>query len=100
MAIGNNDDHARNHAAFWDGRALELIPAYDLCRQIRSGETFSQAMVFDRDGGRDSSFAAVVAAAPVYGLTTAQAREIAVIDQDFDEAADIAKLRQAQRNFL
>ena len=31
VAIGNNDDHARNHAAFWDGHALELTPAYDLC---------------------------------------------------------------------
>lgn len=39
VAIGNNDDHARNHAAFWDGQTLELTPAYDLCPQIRSGET-------------------------------------------------------------
>lgn len=105
VAIGNNDDHARNHAAFWDGHALQLTPAYDLCPQIRSGETSSQALAFDRKGTRDSSFAAVVAAAPVYGLTNAQAREIvdaqvAVIEQDFDEVADLAKLTQAQRNFL
>ncbi|HME15630.1 MAG TPA: HipA domain-containing protein [Mycobacterium sp.] len=105
VAIGNNDDHARNHAAFWDGKALELTPAYDLCPQIRSGETSSQALAFDRKGTRDSSFAAVVAAAPVYGLTTAQAREIvdaqvAVIERDFDEAADLARLTRAQRNFL
>ncbi len=105
VAIGNNDDHARNHAAFWDGKALELTPAYDLCPQIRSGETSSQALAFDRDGTRDSSFAAVVAAAPVYGLTTTQAREIvdaqvAVIEHDFDEAAELAKLTRAQRNFL
>lgn len=105
VAIGNNDDHARNHAAFWDGHALELTPAYDLCPQIRSGETSSQALAFDRKGTRDSSFAAVVAAAPVYGLTTAEAREIvdtqvAVIEHDFDEAADMAKLTKAQRNFL
>lgn len=26
IAISNNDDHARNHAAFWDGRCLELTP--------------------------------------------------------------------------
>jgi serine/threonine-protein kinase HipA len=105
VAIGNNDDHARNHAAFWDGKTLELTPAYDLCPQVRSGETSAQALAFDRKGTRDSSFAALVAAAPVYGLTTAQAREIvdaqvAVIEHDFDEAADMAKLTKAQRNFL
>jgi serine/threonine-protein kinase HipA len=105
VAIGNNDDHARNHAAFWDGHALELTPAYDLCPQVRSGETSSQALAFDRKGTRDSSFAAVVAAATVYGLTTAEAREVvdaqvAVIERDFDEAADLARLTKAQRNFL
>lgn len=105
VAIGNNDDHARNHAAFWDGKALDLTPAYDLCPQIRSGETSSQALAFDREGNRDSSFAAVVAAAPVYGLTTAEGRavvdaQVAVIESDFDEAADLAKLTRAQRNLL
>jgi serine/threonine protein kinase HipA of HipAB toxin-antitoxin module len=30
IAIGNNDDHARNHAALWDERSLELTPAFDL----------------------------------------------------------------------
>jgi serine/threonine-protein kinase HipA len=69
VAVGNNDDHARNHAAFWDAKGLTLTPAYDLCPQIRSGETSSQALAFDRDGTRDSSFAAVAAAAPVYGST-------------------------------
>ena len=47
----------------------------------------------------------MVAAARVYGLTTAEAREvvdaqIAVIEHDFDEAADLARLTRAQRNFL
>ena len=32
ILVGNTDDHARNHAAFWDGRALSLTPAYDICR--------------------------------------------------------------------
>ncbi|MCV7174555.1 MULTISPECIES: type II toxin-antitoxin system HipA family toxin [Mycolicibacterium] len=105
VAIGNNDDHARNHAAFWDGKALDLTPAYDLCPQIRSGETSSQALAFDREGNRDSSFAAVVAAAPVYGLTTAEGRavvdaQVAAIEHNFDEAADLAKLTRAQRNLL
>jgi serine/threonine-protein kinase HipA len=33
IVIGNTDDHARNHAAFWDGTHLDLTPAYDLCPQ-------------------------------------------------------------------
>ncbi|MCK9489803.1 MAG: type II toxin-antitoxin system HipA family toxin [Xanthomonadales bacterium] len=45
VLCGNTDDHARNHAAFWDGTALELTPAYDLCPQARSGNVASQAML-------------------------------------------------------
>lgn len=29
ILVSNTDDHARNHAAFWDGRSLELTPAYE-----------------------------------------------------------------------
>jgi serine/threonine-protein kinase HipA len=36
ILTGNNDDHARNHAAFWDGAALTLTPAYDICPQPRA----------------------------------------------------------------
>lgn len=41
---GNTDDHARNHAAFWDGDMLTLTPAYDICPQGRAGNEASQAM--------------------------------------------------------
>ena len=34
---GNTDDHARNHACFWDGDRLALTPAYDICPQSRGG---------------------------------------------------------------
>jgi serine/threonine-protein kinase HipA len=34
ILVGNTDDHARNHAAFWDGRMLTLTPAYDICPQL------------------------------------------------------------------
>ena len=27
ILCGNTDDHARNHAAFWDGKELKLSPA-------------------------------------------------------------------------
>ncbi|MEH6587686.1 MAG: HipA domain-containing protein [Halioglobus sp.] len=44
VLVGNTDDHARNHAAFWDGKELTLTPAYDICPQGRTGEEASQAM--------------------------------------------------------
>ncbi len=31
ILCGNTDDHARNHAAFWNGKGLTLTPAYDIC---------------------------------------------------------------------
>lgn len=45
ILIGNNDDHARNHAAFWDGKNLSLTPAYDLCPQKRGSRESNQAML-------------------------------------------------------
>lgn len=44
ILVGNTDDHARNHAAFWDGRMLTLTPAYDICPQPRTGNEATQAM--------------------------------------------------------
>ena len=44
ILVGNADDHARNHAAFWDGETLALTPAYDVCAQSRTGREASQAM--------------------------------------------------------
>lgn len=35
VIVGNTDDHARNHAAIWDGRQLKLAPAFDICPQAR-----------------------------------------------------------------
>ena len=41
ILVGNTDDHARNHAAFWDGESLTLTPAYDICPQSRTGREAS-----------------------------------------------------------
>lgn len=73
IAIGNIDDHARNHAAFWDGDHLELTPAYDLAPQPRTGSVARQAMDIGRDGSRDSQFVVCVNAAQDYGLSGASA---------------------------
>lgn len=105
IAIGNNDDHARNHAAFWDGRELTLTPAYDLCPQPRSGETSFQAMPIDRHGNRSSSMLTCVEAAGVYGIDRREAIEVVhsqldTIKEAWSEVADANRLTQAQGNYL
>jgi len=49
ILVGNTDDHARNHAAFWDGAQLELTPAYDICPQHRNSREASQAMLMGNE---------------------------------------------------
>lgn len=49
ILCGNTDDHARNHAAFWNGKELTLTPAYDICPQGRAGNVASQAMKISGD---------------------------------------------------
>lgn len=105
ICVGNIDDHARNHAAFWDGSALTLTPAYDLCPQPRSGTQASQAMAIDRDGRRESRLAVCREASETYLLTSAEADEIigaqvATINDQWDEAADVARLTTLDRQLL
>jgi serine/threonine-protein kinase HipA len=105
IAIGNIDDHARNHAAFWDGNSLELTPAYDLCPQPRSSETAKQAMDIDRNRNRDSQFALCVEAAHIYGLSKHAAREIIqrqieIINDNWSDVADLAQLTTTERKNL
>ena len=54
IMLGNTNDHARNHAAFWDGPHLALAPAYDLVPCPRTGNAARQAKVVcgDRRHGR------------------------------------------------
>lgn len=75
ILCGNTDDHARNHAAFWDGQQLSLTPAYDICPQSRSGNEATQAMLINGDN-RMSRLSVCVAAAPQFLLTKADAEAI------------------------
>ena len=72
---GNTDDHARNHAAFWDGKALTLTPAYDICPQNRTGREANQAMVIVGEK-RMSTLAVCVEAARHFLLSEKAAIEI------------------------
>jgi serine/threonine-protein kinase HipA len=68
ILCGNTDDHARNHAAFWDGRSLKLTPAYDVCPQQRAGNEATQAMLIIGDQ-RFSQLAVCLKAAPMFLLS-------------------------------
>lgn len=104
---GNTDDHARNHAAFWDGRALTLTPAYDICTYLRGGGEATQAMVIgaDDDPYRFSNVSGCVERAGVYGLTRAQAREIVArqltaIDEHWVDVCEQARLARGERDLF
>lgn len=68
ILIGNTDDHARNHACFWDGDFLELTPAYDICPQPRLGYSADLAMVVG-DNGRAARLSNALSQAQRFGLT-------------------------------
>lgn len=107
IAISNNDDHARNHAAFWDGAHLELTPVYDLAPGQRSGDTFAQAMAYGRgdSGERVSNFAALVRESETYGLNAAQGRDVvdhlvSDIRENWADAAEVARLSASDKQKL
>lgn len=105
ILVGNTDDHARNHAAFWDGRNLTLTPAYDICPQNRSGEEATQAMAYGEDDERRSQVARCVERAGTYHLDAAQARaivdhQIDVIRRDWPEVCELAGLTAVERERL
>lgn len=105
ILVGNDDDHARNHAAFWDGRMLTLTPAYDICPQPRTGGEATQAMAIGPDGYRYSQVEGCVAYAGTYLLSEREAREIIdhqiqVITDEWDEVADQANLTAVDRDYF
>ncbi len=105
ILVGNTDDHARNHAAFWDGTALTLTPAYDVCPQPRSGGEASQAMIVGADGFRMSQVAGCVDAASNYLLSASDARDIVdhqidVIKSEWSGVCDRARMTEIERNYF
>ena len=106
ILIGNTEDHARNHAAFWDGDELTLTPAYDVCPYPRSGGEANQIMAIDRVGTRRSQVAAcAAAAAAIYHLDPAEARaiinkQIDTISSNWTQVCDLAQMTVVDRKQL
>ena len=104
ILCGNTDDHARNHAAFWDGQKLALTPAYDICPQLRTGGEAGQAMLIlghvnasqlrhCLDAASCFLLSAVDAQAIVRGLADA-------IRTHWDPVCDDAQLNAGERKIL
>jgi len=105
ILVGNTDDHARNHAAFWDGTMLTLTPAFDVCPQPRHTGRATQAMMIGEDRWKDSQVAGCIARAQLYQLTETEAREIVdhqidVVERDWREVCDQAELAGAERELM
>lgn len=105
VCVGNTDDHARNHSVLWDGSQTTLSPAYDICPYPRAGGEASHAMGIARDGRSLSKLALCVEAAPLYGLTEAEAREvidsqIEIIESRWRDIAQECRLTEAERDNL
>jgi serine/threonine-protein kinase HipA len=104
VLCGNTDDHARNHAAFWDGRMLTLTPAYDICPQGRTGNEATQAMLIKGDG-RASALATCLAAAPDYHLKETEAaalieHQITTIAGHWQEVCEESELTPVDRKLF
>lgn len=110
VLCGNTDDHARNHAAFWNGHTLTLTPAYDICPQGRTGNEASQAMLI-AGNNKMSQLATCLQTAHNFLLSQEEARaifehQIQIIKANFDavcaeaELSEIDKRLFWQRQFL
>ena len=104
ILCGNSDDHARNHAAFWDGKALILTPAYDICPQGRFGNEASQAMLISGNNNL-SQLKTCLETAHNFLLSEDAARMIfehqqTVIEQRWDSVCDEAQLSEIDKKLL
>jgi serine/threonine-protein kinase HipA len=104
ILCGNTDDHARNHAAFWDGKVLTLTPAYDICPQGRTGNVASQAMKISGENNL-SQIKSCLAAAHHFLLSNKDAMSISehlesAIRKYWDSVCEEAKLSEIDKKRL
>jgi serine/threonine-protein kinase HipA len=104
ILVGNTDDHARNHAAFWDGEMLSLTPAYDICPQNRAGNEATQAMLIS-GSERMSKLSCCVEAAHHFLLSREDACQLIaqhqeIIEENWLIVCDEAELSTVERAYL
>jgi len=105
MLLGNTDDHARNHSAFWDGEQLTLTPAYDICPQPRTGREVSQAMQLNGSRGNLATLDNLRSVCNHFLLTADEATTlintlVKVVESGWEDVCDKARLPQGERRRL
>jgi len=104
ILCSNTDDHARNHAAFWNGKELTLTPAYDICPQNRAGNETSQAMLISGNNNL-SQLKTCLETAHNFQLSKDDAllifeKQKSVIEEKWNFVCDEAKLNEIDRKLL
>lgn len=104
ILCGNTDDHARNHAAFWNGERLSLTPAYDICPQGRAGNEATQAMLIVGNN-RFSQRSTCIETAHNFMLSRENAAQIfdeqvERINKHWNTVCEEAKLIEIDRKFF
>lgn len=104
ILCGNTDDHARNHAAFWDGKTMQLTPAYDICPQSRIGEEAGQGMRILGNENR-SQLALCLEVAAQYLLSNEEAKaiilqQVNVIRTHWEAICEEGALSPVERAYL
>lgn len=104
ILCGNTDDHARNHAAFWNGKTLALTPAYDICPQARAGGEAGQAMLITGNNNM-STLAVCLQSAAQFHLGAAEAtaiieRQLLAIREYWPIVCEEAALTEIERALL
>ena len=104
ILCGNTDDHARNHAAFWNGEDLNLTPAYDICPQGRAGNEASQAMLISENNNLsqlktclDTAHNFLVSGDDALAIIETQ---ISAIEENWDSVCNEAQLSQVDKKLL
>jgi len=105
VLVGNTDDHARNHSAFWNGRQLSLTPAYDICPQLRTGQETTQAMDIGGVAGNASTLTNVLSVCAKFQLRESDAKAmieqlIAAVEDNWLTVCEEAGLATVERNRL
>lgn len=77
ILVSNTDDHLRNHGFLRDPKGWRLAPAYDLNPMPTDVRPRIHALAIDEAGG-SSSLETALAAAPAFGLGSADSRAIAL----------------------
>lgn len=104
ILCGNTDDHARNHAAFWNGNDLTLTPAYDICPQGRARNEASQAMLISGNNNL-SQLKTCLKAAKHFLLSEDDARAIftyltETIEQNWETVCEDAELNEVDKKLF